>query len=157
MGNQKLKRTVVYVGIVCVMFFCSLCNIHAYTFEYGTIAVEHKELPVKKNGYPIKFNHPYKLAENIARNVLSNIYYREKGLFKRKSTLRVFQDGEVRQLVPLIVHAFSVATPAQVVTVSSYWERVVFTDRHNYCVLFITGHSLNIAFSRLHKLQTYSV
>ena len=156
MGNQKLERMLLCVGIVIVSFSYRLCTIHAYTYEYRMITVEHKALPVKKNGYRIQFNHPYKLAENITENVLSNIYYNEKGLFKRKSTLRVFQDKEIKQLVPLIAHAFSVATPTQVVTVSSYWERVVFTDRHNYCVLFITDHNLNVAFSHVHKFQTYN-
>jgi len=154
--NHKIKRTILFVGIVCMLFFCKSWNSYAYIPEYRIPIVEHEELPVKKNGQRIQFNHPYKLTENVITNVLSNIYYKEKGLFKRKSTLTVFQDKEIKQLVPLIMDAFLVATPAQVVTVSSYWERVVFTDRHNYCVLFVTDHNLNVVFSRLHKFQTYN-
>lgn len=138
------------------MFFCRHYDIHAYTYEYSTIAVGHEELSVKKNGARLRFNHPYKLTEDVIAKVLSNIYYKEKGLFKRERALKVFQDREIKQLVPLIVHAFFVATPTQVVTVSSYFERVVFTDRHNYCVLFMTDHGLNIAFSHIHKFQTYN-
>ncbi|MDO8140580.1 MAG: SHOCT domain-containing protein, partial [Candidatus Brocadiales bacterium] len=73
-----------------------------------------------------------------------------------KGNLRVFQDDEIKKLVPLIVQAFSVATPAQVVAVSSYSERMLLTDQQNYCILFISDHSLNIAFSRIHMFQTYN-
>ena len=54
------------------------------------------------------------------------------------------------------MQAFSVATPAQVVAVSSYSERMLLTDQQNYCILFISDHSLNIAFSRIHMFQTYN-
>lgn len=156
MGIQKLKRTFLCVGIVWTIFSYRLYDIHADIYKDGMITVKHEALPVKKNGHRIQFNHPYKLTENVITNVLSNISYKEKGLFKRKSTLTVFQDKEIKQLVPLIMHAFLVATPTQVVTVSSYWERVLLTDRHNYCVLFITDHNLNIVFTHVHKFQTYN-
>ena len=156
MRNQRLKQTILLTGIVCMLLICNLCDIYAYTYEYGMVAVKREELPVIKDGYRIQFNHPYELTENVIAKVLSNICYKEKGLFKRKKTLNVFQEREIKQLVPLIAHAFLVATPAQIVTVSSYFERVVFTDRHNYCVLFIMDHSLNIAFSHVHKFQTYN-
>ena len=54
------------------------------------------------------------------------------------------------------MQAFSVATPAQVVAVSSYSERMFLTDQQNYCILFISDRSLNIAFSRAHMFQTYN-
>lgn len=137
-------------------FSFGLRNIYAYTYEYGKVAIENKKLPVKKNGNRIRFNHPYELAEDITANVLSNIYYKEKGLFKRTGTLRVFQDEEIKKLVPLVVKAFSDATPLQVVTVSSYFKRLLLTDRHNYCILFIEGRNLNVVFSHVHKFQTYN-
>jgi len=56
----------------------------------------------------------------------------------------------------LIVQAFSDATPTQVVAVSSYSERMLLTDQQNYCILFISDRSLNIAFSRVHMFQTYN-
>lgn len=154
--NQRLKPLILVIGVVCTLFSSRLCDIHAYTYEYGRIAVGHKELPIKKNGHRTRFNHPYELTEDVIAKVLSNIYYKEKGLFKRKKTLNVFQEKEVKQLVPLIAHAFSVATPTQVVTVSSYFERLLLTDRHNYCVLFIEDRNLNVVFSHVHKFQTYN-
>ncbi|MFN3531711.1 MAG: hypothetical protein ACK41Q_04240 [Candidatus Brocadia sp.] len=154
--NQRLKLLILFIGIVCALFSSTLCDIHAYTYEYGMIAVGHKELPVKRNGRRIRFNHPYELTEDVIAKVLSNIHYKEKGLFKRKKTLNVFQENEVKQLVPLIAHAFSVATPTQAVTVSSYFERLLLTDRHNYCVLFMEEQNLNVVFSHVHKFQTYN-
>ncbi|NOG40867.1 hypothetical protein [Candidatus Brocadia sinica] len=151
-----MKQAILAMEIVCTLFSFRVCNIYAYAYEYGIVAVGHKELPVRKSGHRIRFNHPYELTEDVIAKVLSNIHYREKGLFKRIRTLNVFQDKETKQLVPLIVHAFSVATPAQVVTVSSYSERLLLTDRHNYCVLFMDDRNLNIVFSHVHKFQTYN-
>ena len=139
-----------------MVFSCGLWNIHADTYKEGMITVKHEELPVKKDGRRIQFNHPCKMVGNVITNALSYIYYEERGLLKKKGSLRVFQDDEIKKLVPLIVQAFSVATPAQVVVVSSYSERMLLTDQQNYCILFISDHSLNIAFSRIHMFQTYN-
>ena len=139
-----------------MMFTCTLWNIHADTYKDGMITVKHEELPVKRNGSRIQFNHPCEMVGNVITNALSYIYYEERGLLKKKGSLRVFQDDEIKILVPLIVQAFSVATPAQVVVVSSYSERMLLTDQQNYCILFISDHSLNIAFSRIHMFQTYN-
>lgn len=155
-GNQGLKRTLLFVGIVCWVFFCKCYDAHADTYTDGRIVVKHGTSSVKKNGRRIQFNHPCELTGNIITNVLSYIYFEEKGLLKKKATLRVFQDDEIRRLVPLIIQAFSVATPTQVVTVSSFSERVLLTDQQNYCILFISDRSLNIAFSRVHMFQTYN-
>lgn len=154
--NQSLKRTLLFMGIVCMMCLCKFSDACADTYTDGRIVVKHEELPVKKNGRPIQFNHPYELAGNVITNALSYIYFEEKGLLKKKGTLRVFQDDEIRKLVPLIVQALSVATPTQVVTVSSYSERMLLTDQQNYCAVFISERNLNIAFSRIHMFQSYN-
>jgi len=151
-----LKRTILIVGFICMVFSCRLWNIHADTYKDGMITVKHEELPVKRNGSRIQFNHPYEMVGNVITNALSYIYYEEGGLLKKKGSLRVFQDDEIKKLVPLIVQAFSDATPAQVVAVSSYSERMLLTDQQNYCILFISDRSLNIAFSRIHMFQTYN-
>lgn len=139
-----------------MLFLCAFRNVHADTYTDGVIVVKHEELPVKRNGSRIQFNHPCELTGNVIANALSYIYFDEKGLLKKKGTLRVFQDDEIRKLVPLIIQAFSVATPAQVVAVSSYSERMLLTDQQNYCIMFISDRSLNIAFSRIHMFQTYN-
>ncbi|MFN3531776.1 MAG: SHOCT domain-containing protein [Candidatus Brocadia sp.] len=156
MRNQRLKLTLFFLGIVCMAFFWKRYDVHADSYTDGRIVVKHEELPVKKNGRRIQFNHPYELSGNVITNALSYIYFEEKGLLKKKGTLRVFQDDEIRKLVPLLIQAFSVATPEQVVTVSSYSERMLLTDQQNYCILFISDRSLNIAFSRVHMFQTYN-
>ncbi|GJQ16288.1 MAG: hypothetical protein HBSIN01_02470 [Candidatus Brocadia sinica] len=139
-----------------MMFFCKFYDAYADTYTDGRIIVKHEELPVKKNGRHIQFDHPYEVAGNVITNALSYIYFEEKGLLKKKGTLRVFQDDEIRKLVPLIVQALSVATPTQVVTVSSYSERILLTDQQNYCAIFISDRNLNIAFSRIHMFQSYN-
>ena len=156
MKEHILKRTILIVGFICMVSSCRLWNIHADTYQDGMITVKHGELPVKRDGRRIQFNHPYEMVGNVITNALSYIYYEERGLLKKKGNLRVFQDDEIKKLVPLIVQAFSVATPTQVVAVSSYSERMLLTDQQNYCILFISEHSLNIAFSRIHMFQTYN-
>ncbi|MBI5677547.1 MAG: hypothetical protein HZC52_03435 [Planctomycetes bacterium] len=145
-----------FTGIICIMVWCWSINIHADTYKDGLITVKHDELPVKRDGHRIQFNHPYKLTGDIVAKVLSDIYYKEKGLFKRKETLRVFQDEEIKKLVPLIVQAFSVATPTHVIAVTSYSYRMILSDKKNYCIVFVTDHSLNIAFGRIHMFQTFN-
>ena len=156
MRSQKLKQTILFAVIICTIFFCKLENIQADVYKDGLITVKHEEWPVKRNGQRIQFNHPYKLSESFVTKVLADIYYKEKGLFKRKETLRVFQDAEIKKLVPLIVQAFSGATPMQVISVTSYSYRMILSDKKNYCIVFIAEHSLNIAFGRIHMFQTFN-
>ena len=156
MRSQKLKQTILFAVIICTIFFCKLENIQADVYKDGLITVKHEELSVKRNGQRIQFNHPYKLSESFVTKVLADIYYKEKGLFKRKETLSVFQDEEIKKLVPLIVQAFSVATPMQVISVTSYSYRMILSDKKNYCIVFIAEHSLNIAFGRIHMFQTFN-
>jgi hypothetical protein len=145
-----------FAVIICTIFFCKLENIQADVYKNGLITVKHEKLPVKRDGHRIQLNHPYKLTGDFVTKVLSDIYYEEKGLFKRKETLRVFQDEEIKKLVPLIAQAFSVATPTQVIAATSYSYRMILSDKKNYCILFVADHSLNIAFGRIHMFQTFN-
>src|SRR3990167_815469 len=156
MRYQKLKRIIVFAGIILMMFFCKSGNIRANVYKDGLIIVKHDELPVKRDGQRIPFNHPYKLTGDFVTKILSDIYYKEKGLFKREKTLKVFQDEEIKKLVPLIVQAFSVATATQAIAVTSYSYRMILSDKKNYCIVFVADHSLNIAFGRIHMFQTFN-
>ena len=151
-----MKRTVLFAVIICTIFFCKLENIQADVYKNGLITVKHEKLPVKRGGHRIQLNHPYKLTGDFVTKVLSDIYYEEKGLFKRKETLRVFQDEEIKKLVPLIAQAFSVATPTQVISATSYSYRMILSDKKNYCILFVADRSLNIVFGSVHKFQTFN-
>src|SRR3990167_8657403 len=156
MRYHKLKRIIVFAGIILIMFFCKSGNIQADVYKDGLITVKHEALPVKRGSHRIQFNHPYKLTGDIVTKVLSDIYYREKGLFKRKGTFRVFQDEEIKKLAPLIVQAFLVATPMQVISVTSYSYRMILSDKKNYCILFVADRCLNIVFGSVHKFQTFN-
>ena len=145
-----------FAVIICTIFFCKLENIQADVYKNGLITVKHEKLPVKRDGHRIQLNHPYKLTGDFVTKVLSDIYYEEKGLFKRKETLRVFQDEEIKKLVPLIAQAFSVAMPTQVIAATSYSYRMILSDKKNYCILFVADRSLNIVFGRVHKFQTFN-
>jgi len=147
---------VLFVGIICVIFGCGLGDVHSDVYKDGLITVKHEELPVKRDGQRIQFDHPHKLSEGYITNVLSSIHYEEKGLFKRKETLRVFQDEEIKKLVPLIVQAFSVATPTQVIAVTSYSYRMILSDKKNYCISFVADRCLNIVFGHVHMFQTFN-
>ena len=70
--------------------------------------------------------------------------------------MRVFQDEEIKKLVPLIAQAFSVATPTQVISATSYSYRMILSDKKNYCILFVADRSLNIVFGSVHKFQTFN-
>ena len=156
MRYQKLKRILVFAGIILMMFFCKSGNIRADVYKDGLITVKHEELPVKRDGQRIQFGHPHKLSEAYITNVLSSIHYEEKGLFKKKGILRVFHDEEIKKLVPLLARAFSIATQIQVITATSYSYRMILSDKMNYCILFVTDHSLNIVFGSVHKFQTFN-
>ncbi|MDO8142922.1 MAG: hypothetical protein Q6358_15595 [Candidatus Brocadiales bacterium] len=156
MKNQKLKRAILCAGIICMIFLWKSGNIRADVYKEGLITVKHEELPVKRDGHRILFNHPYKLTGDFVTKILSDIYYKEKGLFKREETLRVFQDEEIKKLVPLIAQAFSVAIPTQVIAATSYSYRMILSDKKNYCILFVADHSLNIVFGRIHMFQTFN-
>jgi len=156
MKNQKLKRIVLFVGIICVIFGCGLGDVHSDVYKDGLITVKHEELPVKRDGQRIQFDHPHKLTGDFVTKVLSDIYYKEKGLFKRKETLKVFQDEEIKKSVPLIVQAFSVAISTQAIAVTSYSYRMILSDKKNYCTLFVADRCLNIVFGRVHMFQTFN-
>ncbi|MCF6159252.1 MAG: SHOCT domain-containing protein [wastewater metagenome] len=156
MKYQRLKQIILFAGITCIVYIGMLPNLYAEIYESGKIAVWHEELSVKRDGQPVQFDHPSELPGNTITNILSYVFFEKKGLLHKKGSLRVFQDDEIRTLVPLIVQAFSVAKPNQAVVISSYSERMFLTDLQNFCILFISDHYLNIVFSRVHTLQTYN-
>ncbi|MDR4509255.1 MAG: SHOCT domain-containing protein [Candidatus Brocadiaceae bacterium] len=153
MKSKKLKRLLLFAGITCIFFVCALSSIQATVYTNGKVTVEHEELVVKKNGRIIQFSHPYELQGHIMRNVLSEIYFEEKGFLKKKDPIRVFQDDEIEKIVPFVIQALSTATPQQAIIVSSFSDRVLFADQHNYCALFFLEQSLNIAFSRVQSFH----
>lgn len=156
MNYVRWKRITLAIGIACLICCSVLRGVRAETHKEGQITVKHEELSVKTGRGRISFDHPYEITGNVITNALSSIYYEEKGLLKKKETLRVFQDDEIRQLTPFIIQAFSTATSKQAIAVSSYSERFLLNDQQNYCVLFVANKRLNIVFSRVHMFQTFN-
>lgn len=156
MKYLRWKKITLRIGIACLLCCNALCGAHAETYKEGMIIVKHEAFTVKNDKERIRFDHPYEMTGNVITNALSYIYYEEKGLLKKKETSRVFQDDEIRRLVPFIIQALSVATPTQVVAISSYSERFLLSDQQNYGILFIADKRLNIVFSRIHTFQTYN-
>ena len=156
MNRGKLRLLILFALIVCIVFINNSVGIYADTYSDGQITVKHEEIKVKRNRQQIQFEHPFEIPANVITNALSYISYEEKGLLKKKEAMRVFQDDEIKKLVPLIIQSFSVAKPTQAVTVSSFSERMLLTDQQNYCVMFVHERCLNIVFSRIHMFQTYN-
>jgi hypothetical protein len=154
MRNSILKHPFLFLCILGTLFLSCLSCIHADIYKDGLVTVQHEKIDVIREGQHIQFRHPCKLSEQIIAGILSSVTYKEKGFFKRIGTLRVFDDDEIKALAPLIVRALSVATPTQGISFSSYYYRLILSDRLNYGVLFITENSLNIVFSHIHKFQT---
>lgn len=156
MKYVRWKKITLGIGIACLICCNVSREVRAETYKEGLVIVKHEALTVKSDGERIRFDHPYEITGNVITNALSYIYYEEKGLLKKKETVRVFQDDEIRKLTPFIIQALSVATPKQVVAVSSYSERILLSDQQNYCILFVADKRLNIVFSRIHTFQTYN-
>lgn len=156
MNRGKLRFLILFALTVCIVFINISAGIYADTYSDGPITIKHEEIKVKKDRRQIQFEHPFEIPANVIVNVLSYIYFEEKGLLKKKGASRVFQDDEIKKLVPLIIQSFSVAKPTQVVAVSSFSERMFLTDRQSYCVMFVYEQCLNIVFSRVHMFQKYN-
>ncbi len=156
MNWNKLRLLILFAVSVCIVFINNSVGIYADTYSDGPITVKHEEIKVKKDRRQIQFEHPFEIPANVITNALSYISYEEKGLLRKKKAMSVFQDDEIKKLVPLIMQSFSVAKPTQVVTVSSFSERMLLTDKQNYCVMFVHERYLNIVFSRIHMFQAYT-
>lgn len=102
-------------------------------------------------------NHPYEFSDDVVTKILSSIHYREKGLFKKKTSSSVFTSAEVRALTPLVLEAFARATASDYVIVYSVVDRVLLSDLHTYCILFITENELNITFTTIQQRLSYNV
>ena len=130
MKNQKLKRMVLFVGIICVIFGCGLGDVHSDVYKDGLITVKHEELPVKRDGQRIQFDHPHKLSEAYITNVLSSIHYEEKGLFKKKGDLEGLSGRRDKEIgSPDCAGILSCNCQSQVITVTSYSYRMILSDK----------------------------
>ena len=123
----------------------------------GKTTVKLRIFPSESGLAAHNFNHPYYLKKSTLIDILSSIYYLDKDILKvmlkkGKTAKRVFQYDEIEKLVPLIIHAFSIAKPEQDLLISSYSQRFLLEDLNNVFSLFMTGDKLNIVFGKVrHK------
>jgi len=120
-------------------------------FNEGKTYVRLEELKSTKGAPKADFNHPKFLDRDILSGALSSIYYREKGI-RRKKEKTVFQVSELSYLVPHIANAFTVASTSQYVLVYSNYMKgkgLFKSELFTICALFISDDKLNVVFSRI--------
>lgn len=100
------------------------------------------------------FNHPYYFAEEGLSNILSSIYYKEKGMLRGSGRRKLFRSEELQKIVPAIINAFSMATDSQDILVFSTSHKVLLSDRQSYFSMFIVENELNIAFSTINSKKS---
>ncbi|MFQ5712788.1 MAG: SHOCT domain-containing protein [Candidatus Scalinduaceae bacterium] len=120
-------------------------------------SVEIRE-ELDENGQAIKkdFNHPYYFTQTGLTDILSSIYYKERGLLKGKGRRKLFRQGELQKIVPPIINAFSMATDSQDILVFSTSHKVLLSDRESYFSMFVLNNELNIVFSTIKSKKSYT-
>ncbi len=111
-----------------------------------------------ENGQAIKkdFNHPYYFTETGLNNILSSIYYKQRGFLKGKGRRKLFRQGEIQKIVPPIINAFSMATDSQDILVFSTSHKVLLSDRQSYFSMFVLNNELHIVFSTIKSKKSFT-
>ncbi len=119
-------------------------------------SVEIRE-QLDENGQVIKknFNHPYYFTETGLHNILSSIYYKQRGFLKGKGRRKLFRNEELQKIVPPIIDAFSMATDSQDILVFSTSYKVLLSDRQSYFSMFILNNELQIVFSTIKSKKSF--
>ena len=120
-------------------------------------SVEIRE-ELDENGQVIKkdFNHPYYFTETGLHNILSSIYYKQRGFLKGKGRRKLFRNEELQKIVPPIIDAFSMATDSQDILVFSTSYKVLLSDRQSYFSMFILDNELQIVFSTIKSKKSFT-
>jgi hypothetical protein len=132
-------------------------NIVGSVFNDQETSVEiREELDESGNAIKKDFNHPYYFTETGLTNILSSIYYKERGWLKGKGRRMLFRGEELKKIVPPIINAFSMATDPQDVLVFSTSHKILLTDRQSYFSMFILDNELHIVFSAIKTRKSYT-
>lgn len=148
-----------FVAVAARAVFCTFvyyiilpaCSVQAASnpiYKDGDTYVELRDAKELKGVSP-PFNHPYIIQEDRLKKVLSSISFREKGVFVKKGSKKVFSKAEIRTLASLIADALSKSTANECLYVYSQRERALLHDLKTIFSVFITDEGLNIAFSRV--------
>ena len=120
-------------------------------------SVEIRE-ELDENGQAIKkdFNHPYYFTQEGLTNILSSVYYKQRGFLSGKGRRKLFRQGELQKIVPPIINAFSMATDSQDILVFSTSPKVLLSDRQSYFSMFVLNNELHIVFSTIKSKKSYT-
>ena len=132
-------------------------NIVGAVIQDQETSVEIRE-ELDENGQVIKkdFNHPYYFTETGLTNILSSIYYKQRGFLKGKGRRKLFRNEELQKIVPPIIDAFSMATDSQDILVFSTSYKVLLSDRQRYFSMFILDNELQIVFSTIKSKKSFT-
>ncbi len=122
--------------------------------ESSKISVELGD--AEKSQDDVSFSHPYFIDEGRLRAILSSLYFREKGLLKKRTSKRIFTDRQLDKLAPLVVESLAKATPHKEVFVSMAAEKTLVRDQSSTFSLFVLGKELNVAFSEIRSTHEES-
>lgn len=171
---RKQKRLYIFIllfltGAVCLLEHTSSITCSSELedeplnkiYRRGKTTLELRIFPDDSGLAAKKFNHPYFFNKAAIVDILSSIYYIDKDVMKvmvKKggASKRVFQNDEIEKLTPLIIEAFSKATPEQNLLVSSHSERFLLEGLNNVFSLFMTNDKLNIVFGNIRNRGSIS-
>lgn len=130
-------------------------NIVGAVIQDQETSIEIRE-EVDENGEIVKkgFSHPYYFTEKGLANILSSVYYKERGWVKGSGRRKLFRVEELQKIVPAIMNAFTMATDSQDILVFTTSHKVLLADRQSYFSLFITEDDLNVVFSVINNRKS---
>ena len=132
-------------------------NIVGATVDDQDASVEIREkLDEKGNVIKKSFNHPYYFTEAGLANILSSVYYKGGGYSTGKRAKMLFWGEELKNIIPSIISAFSMANDSQDILVFSTPYNIRFPDTpRNYFSMFMTNNELNIVFSAIKSKKSW--
>ncbi len=122
--------------------------------DHDTSVEIREEVDGDGNAIQKGFNHPYYFTEEGLANILSSVYYKERGMIKGSGRRKLFRGEELQKIVPPIINAFSMSTDSQDILVYSTSQKVLLSDRQSYFSLFIIENDLNIVFSTINSKKS---
>ncbi len=132
-------------------------NIVEVTVDGQDASVEIREkLDEKGNVIKRSFNHPYSFTEAGLADLLASVFYKGGKLITGKREKMVFRKDELKNIIPPIISAFSMANDSQDILVFSSPHNVILPDTpRSYFCMFMTDNELNIVFSAIKSKKSW--
>ncbi len=152
--------------LLCLVFGCNTFNkkIHKKSSIVGATVDDHnasveirEELDEEGNVIKKNYNHPYYFTAGGLANILSSIYYKKKSIIMgSKGKKKLYKQGELQNIIPPIISAFSMANDSQDILVFSTSDKVLLADAQSYFSIFVSNNELNIVFSDILNKKSIS-